>query len=230
MKLWKRSSTVVLIVAAVAAATISLGGKAFFSKSAAEAEAPVPVQTRPRDAPAPASEPERLAEQRHGSASEERPAARVDSTESFEADAAGQLVTNEQTRLNVERLVALNSSGEMRRKLEELQRSLPAPAAQSLADLVERYTNYMQVARQTFPPGQAPSSEQDALTQISTLHDLRVQYFGPEAAQAMYGTEEETQRELLELMMLQKDPNLTLQERAERAQVHQQRISERQVR
>ena len=230
MKRWQSSSTVVLIVAAVAAATISLGSKALLSKSAAEAEAPVPMQTRPRDASAPASEPERFAQQRHDSASEERQAAPVDSTESFEADAAGQLITNEQTRLNVERLVALNSSGEMRRKLEEFQRSLPAPAAQSLADLVERYVNYMHVARQTFPPGQAPSSEQDALTQISTLHDLRVQYFGPEAAQAMYGTEEDAQRELLELMKLQKDPNLTLQERAERAQVHQQRISEMQAR
>ena len=230
MKLWKSSSTVVLIVAAVAVATISLGSKAFLSKSAAEAEAPVPMQTRPRDASASASEPERFAEQRHNSPSEERKAAPADSTESFQADAAGQLVTNEQTRLNVERLVALNSSGEMRRKLEELQDSLPAPAARSLADLVERYMNYMQVARQTFPPGQAPSSEQDALTQISTLHALRAQYFGPEAAQAMYGAEEEAQRELLELMKLQKDPNLTLQERAERAQVHQQRISEMQSR
>lgn len=230
MKLWKSSSTLVLIVAAIAAATIALGNKGFFSKSAAGAEATVAMQTRPRDASTPASEPERFAEQHHESASKQREAARVDSTESFEADAAGQLVTNEQTRLNVERLVALNSSGEMRRKLEELQDSLPAPAAQSLAELVERYMNYMQVARQTFPPGQAPSSEQDAVTQISTLHALRVQYFGPETAEAMYGAEEEAQRELLELMKLQKDPNLTLQERAERAQVHQQRISEMQSR
>lgn len=226
MRRWGNSGTVTLIVAVVATATIALGGKAFFSKPSTQADAPVPTQMRPRDAAAPASGPAHFAEPRDGSAPKEREAARGDPLGSFEADTAGQLVINEQTRLNVERLVALNSPGEMQRRLAELRQSLPASAGQSLADLVERYTNYMEVASQTFPPGQAPSSEQDALTQVSTLHALRAQYFGPEAAQAMFGVEEEAQRELLELMKLEKDPNLSLQERAERAQIHQQRLSE----
>jgi lipase chaperone LimK len=172
----------------------------------------------------------RVAGSRNSSAPGEPGAARDNSTANFEADAAGQLVTNEQTRLNIERLVALNSPDEMQRQLQDLRQSLPAPAAQRLADLVEQYMSYIEVARQTFPPGQAPSSEQDALTQVSTLHALRAQYFGPEAAQAMFGTEEESQRELLELMKLEKDPSLSLQERAERAQAHQQRLSELQSR
>src|SRR5262245_10152439 len=98
MKRLRTSATVALIVAAVAAAAFTLGGKAFFSTSS-DADAPVPTQTYPREVTGPASGPVRLAGPRNESAPGELGVARGDSTAPFEADAAGQLVTNEQTRL-----------------------------------------------------------------------------------------------------------------------------------
>jgi len=45
-----------------------------------------------------------------------------------------------------------------------------------------------------------------------------VAHFGPLVARALYGEEEATSRQLVELMRLEKDQSLTLEEKAARAQ------------
>jgi hypothetical protein len=136
----------------------------------------------------------------------------------FHADAKGRMVTNEAARLNLEKLYALYTPEERQRQLEELQGTLPPAAARDLADMLERYVNYDAAQRQTFPPGQELASPEEGLNIIDGMHNLRVQYFGAEAANAMFAKEEKIQRELLRLMSLEKDGSLTIEEKAERAQ------------
>jgi hypothetical protein len=136
----------------------------------------------------------------------------------FQADDNGRLVNSERARLNLEKLYALYTPAERQQKLEELQATLPPAAARDLADMLERYINYDAAQRQTFPPGNDLSSPEEGLNVIDGMHNLRVQYFGADAANSMYGKEEKVQRELLRLMSLEKDGSLTIEEKAERAQ------------
>jgi Proteobacterial lipase chaperone protein len=136
----------------------------------------------------------------------------------FKANAQGRMVTDEQARLNLEKLNALFTPAERQKKLEELQATLPPAAARDLADMMERYVNYDAAQRQTFPPGGDLASPEDGLPIIDGMHNLRVQYFGADAANSMFGREEKIQRELLRLMNLETDGSLTIEEKAERAQ------------
>ena len=144
----------------------------------------------------------------------------------FRTDSAGRLITDERARLNIEELVALNDPQELRRKVQELAQTLPPAAGQQLPELVDHYRNYSAAQRQAIPPDQAPTSEQDAITQLETLHALRVQHFGKEVSEGFFGSEEKMQRELIELMRVQNDPSLTLQEKAEKAQALSQSMAE----
>lgn len=144
----------------------------------------------------------------------------------FRSDSSGRLITDEQARLNIEQLVALNDPPELQRKVQELAQTLPPAAAQQLPDLVDRYRNYMAAQKQSVPPDQAPTSEQDALTMLETMHALRVQYFGKEVAEGFFASEEKTQRQMIELMRLQNDQSLTMQEKAEKAQALYQSMPE----
>lgn len=144
----------------------------------------------------------------------------------FRTDSSGRLVTDEQARLEIEKLVALTSPSELPNKVQELAQTLPPPAAQQLPDLVDRYRDYTVAQRQAVPPDKAPSSDQDALTMLETMHALRVQYFGKDIAEGFFAAEEEKQRKLIELMRLQNDQSLTLQERAEKAQAVYQSMPE----
>jgi hypothetical protein len=152
-------------------------------------------------------------------AAEAEPEDDSESTElKFKADEKGRVVADERARLNLEKLFALYSPAERQQKLEELQATLPPSAARDLADMLERYVNYDAAQRQTFPPGQDLSSPEEGLNIIDNMHNLRVQYFGADAANTMFGKEEKIQRELLRLMSLEKDGSLTIEEKAERAQ------------
>jgi lipase chaperone LimK len=144
----------------------------------------------------------------------------------FRTDSSGRLIADEQARLNIEQLVALNDPPELQRRVQELTRTLPPAAAQQLPDLVDRYQNYSAALRQVVPPDQAPASEQDALTMIDTMHALRVQHFGPEVAAGFFAQEEKMQRQMVELMRLQSDQSLTMQEKAEKAQALYQQMPE----
>lgn len=160
----------------------------------------------------------------------ETPPAKTDGKNPFRVDATGKLVLDEQTRLNMEALFAQTD----RSDLPEVQRAatakLPPSAETEASALLERYNNYSKEQRQSYPPGIPPATEEAALAELEGLHALRVAHFGPEAAKAFYGAEEETTRSLIDLMRLEKDQSLTLQEKAERAQKLHDELEARQQR
>lgn len=136
----------------------------------------------------------------------------------FRANDKGHLAMDQQTRTDVERIHALFPRDEALSKLESQSSGLPAAAQRDLKDLYQKYSQYSQAVTQAFPPGQDNGTLDDATRQLNGLHDLRVQYFGADDAQALFGDEEKTAKELLELMRKQTDPKQSLQDKADQAQ------------
>ena len=125
---------------------------------------------------------------------------------------------NEKTRLDLERLHALYTPAERERKLTEIAATLPPEAARELYQLMDQYQNYQAAVYQAYPPDREMTSVEQGVSQIDGMHGLRVQYFGEQATEDMFGAEEKLQRELYKLMENEKDPSLTVEEKAERAQ------------
>lgn len=138
--------------------------------------------------------------------------------EKFHVDAKGRLVQNEKTRLHIEALLALTDPAKLYDAVEEEIRNLPPAAAERARELVRRYQNYIEDQQKLIPPGVAPVNEDEALAQIDALHRLRTAHFGTQTAEAFYGDEEKLNQELVELMRIEKDPTLTMEQKAERAQ------------
>lgn len=162
----------------------------------ASPEAPAPTSAPPPDEPGPIQdEPDKV----------------------FSLDATGRVNVDEQTRLNIEAFYARYGGDGLENAKEEIRRSLPPEAAAEAIDLVEKFGNYQTAARQTYPPGVAPPTEDHAIAELDGLHALRVAHFGEGVANAFYGREEKATRALLELMRIEKDQSLTPQEKAERA-------------
>jgi lipase chaperone LimK len=138
--------------------------------------------------------------------------------EVFRVDGSGQLVIDEQTRLNMEALLARTERSDLAAAKQQAVESLPPAAAAQAAELLEHYDNYQQAQRQMYPPGIAPPTEDAAVAELDGLHSLRVAHFGAAAAHAMYGAEETINRSLIDLMRLEKDQSLTMEEKAVRAQ------------
>ncbi len=136
----------------------------------------------------------------------------------FKADASGNLKLSARARLNIEKLYALSTPEELQTKLAVIATTLSPAAHRQLLDLVDRYKIYAAAAKQAYTPGVAPATEEDALAELDGLHSLRVAHFGAEAAQAFYGDEEKLNRQLVELMRLEKDQSMTMEEKAEKAQ------------
>ena len=136
----------------------------------------------------------------------------------FRANAFGQLVLDEQTRLNMEALFARTDRDGLAEAKQQAIEPLPAAAGAQAAELLEQYDNYQQAQRQAYPPGVAPPTEEAALAELDGLHALRVAHFGQVVARALYGEEEASSRQLIELMRLEKDQSLTMEEKAARAQ------------
>jgi hypothetical protein len=130
----------------------------------------------------------------------------------------GQLRLNTRTRLNLEKLLALNTPAELRAKLAQLENTLPSGAFRELNDLMDRYRNYTAAAEQMYPTGHAPADANAALAELQALHDLRVTYYGAATAQALYAEDEAVTRQLLQVMRLDTQTGLTLEQKAERAQ------------
>lgn len=148
----------------------------------------------------------------------ESPPAKTDGKNPFRVDNTGKLVLDEQTRLNMEALFAQTDRADLPEAQQNATAKLPPTAATEATALLERYDNYSKEQRQSYPPGIAPTTEEAALAELDGLHALRVAHFGPEAAKAFFGAEEDLTRSLIDLMRLEKDQSLTLQEKAERAQ------------
>lgn len=136
----------------------------------------------------------------------------------FEVDAAGKLVRNEQTRVNVEALVALTPPDQLRAAALAQVQDLPTALAVEALDLIERYDGYQAAQKLSFAPGNAPQVPEEALAELDGLHALRVSYFGREGAQSLFGNEEAVARQLLEWMREDNAPGLSMEQRAMRAQ------------
>jgi hypothetical protein len=136
----------------------------------------------------------------------------------FRLNASGRLTLDEHTRLNIEALFARTDRDRLAEAKQQAIDPLPAAAAAQAAELLEQYDNYQQAQRQAYPPGVAPPTEEAALAELDGLHALRVAHFGPIVARALYGEEEASSRQLIELMRLEKDQSLTMEEKAARAQ------------
>lgn len=136
----------------------------------------------------------------------------------FRANPTGDLVMDPQTRTDVERLHALNERDDALAKLEALSRNLPAQARRELRELYQQHVQYTQAVTRSFPPGVEVDSVDKVLQQFEGLHELRVQYFGADRAEKLFGEEEQATREMLALMQAQKSANLSLGEQAAQAQ------------
>jgi hypothetical protein len=136
----------------------------------------------------------------------------------FRLNPSGRLTLDEHTRLNIEALFARTDHDQLVEAKQQAIDPLPAAAAAQAAELLEQYDNYQQAQRQAYPPGVAPPTEEAALAELDGLHALRVAHFGPIVARALYGEEEASSRQLIELMRLEKDQSLTMEEKAARAQ------------
>jgi hypothetical protein len=136
----------------------------------------------------------------------------------FAADSRGRLVLNSDTHANLEKLLLEEDPAAMRATLEKISKELPAQAAAELKVLAGQFQQYTKALGHSVSPENAPENERDGLKLLDSLHKLRVSYLGAEAAKAMFGAEEATTRQLIALMAADKEPNLTPQQKAERAQ------------
>jgi hypothetical protein len=136
----------------------------------------------------------------------------------FAADSRGKLVLNGETHANVEKLLLEQDPATLQANLEKATSKLPPAAAADLKVLLGQYQQYSKALPHSLPPDHAPETAQEALKQLDHLHALRVSYLGVDATRAMFGQEEAVARQLIGLMAAEKDPNLTLQQKAERAQ------------
>jgi hypothetical protein len=136
----------------------------------------------------------------------------------FAADSRGKLVLNADTHANLEKLLLEENPEAMLANLDKTSKSLPPQAAAELKVLAGQFQQYTKALTHTIPPETAPETEPEQLKLLDSLHSLRATYLGAEAAQAMFGEEEAMTRKLIGMMAAQKDPNLTPEQKAERAQ------------
>ena len=136
----------------------------------------------------------------------------------FRTNAAGQLVVDEQTRLNMEALIAHAESDELSREVREHTEQLPPTAAREAEELFQKFVQYQQAQRQTYPPRDAPMAEDDAIRELEGLHALREAHFGSQVTAQLFAKEEAIAREMIELMRIENDQSLTPEEKQTRAQ------------
>ena len=136
----------------------------------------------------------------------------------FAANSRGKLILNADTHANIEKLLLEENPKTMGANLDRASKTLPPQARAELKVLVGQFQQYTRALPHTIPPDNAPEAEQERLKLLDSLHALRVSYLGAEATLAMFGEEEATTRQLIGLMAAQNDPNLTTQQKADRAQ------------
>ena len=136
----------------------------------------------------------------------------------FSADASGNLVLKERTRINVEKILWIYSPEEQKQKLAVMEQTLPPSAYRQLVELMDRYQTFTVAAKQAYSPDVAPPTVEDAIAQHEGLIALRKAHLGAEAAEAMFGREERLSHQLLAFMDLEKHEGLTMDEKVIKAQ------------
>lgn len=141
----------------------------------------------------------------------------------FHSDADGRLVVDQRMRLAVEALVGQNPAHALPGLIDAEVKDLPPAAAQAARELTLRFDEYQAAQRAAFTPGKAPLVPQEGLAELDALTALRTSYFGADAARRMFGAEEAVSRRLLQLMAEDKDTNLSMEQKAMRAQLQYDR-------
>jgi len=136
----------------------------------------------------------------------------------FDVDKRGNLVLNAGTRLNIEKLIALNTPEELREKLRKFSIVLPPEAYRQLVYLIEDFKGYIAAVKGAYPPDAEIETVEEALDEMAGIHALRVKYFGAKVAEAFFAEEDKLNRQLLRLMALEADENMTMEEKAHKAQ------------
>lgn len=136
----------------------------------------------------------------------------------FQADDQGNLVLNETTRINIERLYALNTPEELEEKFRKLSRVLPDNAHRQVINLVDYFDKYTRDVKDIYPPDMEVETVEEVLVELKGIHDLRLVHFGADVARAFFADEEKMSLQLIYLMAIEKDKSLSLNEKAQRAQ------------
>jgi hypothetical protein len=136
----------------------------------------------------------------------------------FDVDKRGNLVLNAATRINIEKLTALNTPEELKEKLRKFSVVLPPEAYRQLVYLIEDFKGYIAAVKGAYPPDAEIETVEEALDEMEGIHALRVKYFGAKVAEAFFAEEDKLNRQLLQLMALEADENMTMEEKAHKAQ------------
>jgi len=136
----------------------------------------------------------------------------------FQADERGNLVLNETTRINIEKLYALNTPEELEEKYRKLSEVLPETAHRQVVNLVDYFDNYTRNIKEVYPPDVDVETIDELLVELKGLHDLRRTHFGADVARAFYADEEKISLQLVYLMAIEKDKSLSLDEKVQKAQ------------
>ena len=149
---------------------------------------------------------------------EDKDAGEGDIKKMFQADRRGNLVLNESTRLNIEKLYALYTPEELESALPKLSTVLPSTAYRQVVNLIGYFGKYIRDIKQIYPPDVETETVEDSINELKGLHDLRVMHFGADVAKAFFADEEKLNRQMLELMLMEKDKNMTMEEKVQKAQ------------
>lgn len=116
----------------------------------------------------------------------------------FRLTPQGQLMVDEQTRSDIERVASLHGRDEALARLDEATRSLGEAARRDVRALYEQLVRYEQ-ALVTALAGESEHAPgiADARRQLQLMRELRAQHFG-ERAGDLFGAEEAMQQRLLD--------------------------------
>ncbi|MDX9816569.1 MAG: hypothetical protein RBT06_06490 [Smithellaceae bacterium] len=81
----------------------------------------------------------------------------------FQVDEHGNLLLNENTRLNVEKLYALNTPEELDEKFQKLSEVLPDTAHRQVVHLADYFDKYMRDSKQIYPPDEEVETVEEAI-------------------------------------------------------------------
>ena len=129
------------------------------------------------------------------------------------ADDAGSLILDTETRNALEMLIGM-SAREREQRIQRLRQQLPAVAASQALDLLPRLTEYRNAALQMFPADAAPTTLAQARAALLTIHQLRVDSLGEDAAGKLFGRDEAMARMLFESMGRNNPENRTPEQEA----------------
>ena len=136
----------------------------------------------------------------------------------FRTSAQGHLLINEQARIDMERVVALNGRADALALLDSVTQNLGGAAQREVRALYEQMVGYEQALSTALANEPAQASIEDARRQFQVMRVLRAQHFG-DNANALFQDEEAQQLRLLnEIERAMQSNGISLEAAIEQAQ------------